>query len=101
MNLAPEALAHELVARRRWEAEQVRRGSASARPQGRGSARRYRGRAMNGVTSTFTCAVCGAHVSRLPLTWSVSTAGQGLRYACAPCSRRELRDVEGRLDPRG
>lgn len=46
----------------------------------------------------YACAWCGATVTDLPLTWTTSVENGQTRYYCAPCSRDNVRAIEGRLD---
>lgn len=50
------------------------------------------------MAPAVTCARCGTTSDELPLTWSSSTERDGIVYYCQPCSRENLRSIEGRLD---
>ena len=45
-----------------------------------------------------TCAVCGTSVDERPLTWSLQVSERGQTWLCEPCSRDNLRSIEGKLD---
>jgi len=57
-------------------------------------------RTLGGVDSpgSFTCALCGATVSEIPLTWVSSVERGRTVYYCDVCSREHLRSIEAKLD---
>lgn len=45
-----------------------------------------------------SCALCGATVEEVPLTWTSSVERGRKLYYCERCSRENVRAIEGRLD---
>jgi hypothetical protein len=45
-----------------------------------------------------SCALCGAVADEPPLTWTRSVERGATHYYCEPCSRENVRAMEGRLD---
>ena len=48
---------------------------------------------------TVRCAVCGRGAGPVPPTdWTMQVDRRGVSYVCAPCTRENLRAIEGQLD---
>jgi hypothetical protein len=50
------------------------------------------------VPDAVTCAVCGATEPAAPPTWTLQVSARGSTWLCAPCTRQNLRAIEGKLD---
>ncbi|HVL17095.1 MULTISPECIES: hypothetical protein [Streptomyces] len=48
----------------------------------------------------LVCARCGARAEGPQPTWTFSVENGAARHYCEPCSRDNLRAIEGRLDAR-
>ena len=45
-----------------------------------------------------TCGVCGTQVEDKPATWSLQVSERGTQWICEPCTRDNIRSIEGKLD---
>ncbi len=44
------------------------------------------------------CATCGVAAEEPPLTWTLQVTDRGTTWLCEACTRRHVRDIEGKLD---
>jgi hypothetical protein len=43
------------------------------------------------------CSRCGTQAEAAPVTWTLQTSERGLEYICEPCTRTNVRAIEGQL----
>jgi hypothetical protein len=49
------------------------------------------------TADAVACAWCGTTANPVPVTWTVQTAARGVEYLCEPCTRDNVRKIEGSL----
>ncbi len=54
---------------------------------------------MSDDAEIVTCSWCGTVASGPSPTWTAQVGARGREWLCERCTREQLRNIEGRLDP--
>jgi hypothetical protein len=52
---------------------------------------------IESTAPAVACAWCGTSVAEAPVTWTVQTGPRGIEHLCEPCTRTNVRQIEGQL----